>query len=118
MTALPAHDMGPAANTFRKEVRDWLAKHWTPEKQAAHRRNGLLPLISSANCSHTAPSKLSETKYSARSCGTTPIMLLARCGSDQIEAPATKTSPASGLSRPAMIEMAVVLPAPFGPSKP
>ena len=38
MTALPAHDMGPAANAFRKEVRDWLAKHWTPEQQAAHLR--------------------------------------------------------------------------------
>ncbi len=38
MTALPAHDMGPAANAFRKEVRDWLTKHWTPEKQAAHLR--------------------------------------------------------------------------------
>ncbi len=30
--------MGPAANAFRKEVRDWLAKHWTPEKRAAHLR--------------------------------------------------------------------------------
>src|SRR5258708_38760752 len=38
MTALPAHDRGPAANAFRKEVRGWLAKHWTPEKQAAHLR--------------------------------------------------------------------------------
>lgn len=36
MAALPPHDMGPAANAFRKQVRDWLAKHWTPEKQAAH----------------------------------------------------------------------------------
>ena len=36
MTALPAHDMGPAANAFRKEVRDWLARNWTPEKRAAH----------------------------------------------------------------------------------
>ena len=36
MTALPAHDMGPAANAFRNEVRDWLARHWTPERQAAH----------------------------------------------------------------------------------
>ncbi len=38
MTTLPAHDMGPAADAFRKEVRDWLAKNWTPEKQAAHLR--------------------------------------------------------------------------------
>jgi len=36
MTTLPAHDMGPAANAFRKEVRDWLARNWTAEKQAAH----------------------------------------------------------------------------------
>jgi len=38
MTALPAISMGPAANAFRKVVRDWLGKHWTPEKQAAHLR--------------------------------------------------------------------------------
>ena len=38
MTALPALNMGPSANAFRKEVRDWLTKHWTPEKQAAHLR--------------------------------------------------------------------------------
>lgn len=36
MAVLPAHDMGPAANAFRKELRDWLARHWTPEKRAAH----------------------------------------------------------------------------------
>jgi alkylation response protein AidB-like acyl-CoA dehydrogenase len=30
--------MSPAANAFRKEVRNWLAKHWTPDKQAAHLR--------------------------------------------------------------------------------
>ena len=30
--------MGVAANVFRKEVRAWLAKHWTPEKRAEHRR--------------------------------------------------------------------------------
>jgi alkylation response protein AidB-like acyl-CoA dehydrogenase len=38
MTTLPAHDMGPAADAFRKEIRDWLAKNWTPEKQATHLR--------------------------------------------------------------------------------
>ncbi len=37
MSSLPAHDAGPAASAFRQEVRDWLAKHWTPEKRAAHR---------------------------------------------------------------------------------
>jgi len=30
--------MGSAANAFRQEVRAWLAKHWTPDKQAAHRQ--------------------------------------------------------------------------------
>ncbi|MEI8152647.1 MAG: acyl-CoA dehydrogenase family protein [Hyphomicrobiales bacterium] len=38
MTTLPAQDMGPAANAFRQEVRDWLARHWTPEKRSAHRQ--------------------------------------------------------------------------------
>ena len=38
MSTLPAHDMGPAADAFRKEIRDWLAGNWTPEKQAAHLR--------------------------------------------------------------------------------
>src|SRR5712691_7162477 len=38
MSYLPAHDMGPAANAFRKDVRAWLAKHWTPEKRAEHLR--------------------------------------------------------------------------------
>ncbi|MBX9824119.1 MAG: acyl-CoA dehydrogenase family protein [Xanthobacteraceae bacterium] len=38
MTALPAHDMGPAANAFRKEIRDWLARNWTAEQRAAHMR--------------------------------------------------------------------------------
>ena len=38
MTTLPAHDMGPAANAFRNEVRAWLAKHWSADKQAAHLR--------------------------------------------------------------------------------
>ena len=36
MASLPAHDMGPAANAFRAEVRAWLAKHWTPEQHEAH----------------------------------------------------------------------------------
>jgi alkylation response protein AidB-like acyl-CoA dehydrogenase len=36
MATLPAHDMGPAADAFRKDVRDWLAKNWTPERRAAH----------------------------------------------------------------------------------
>ena len=38
MSSLPAHDMGPAANAFRNEVLAWLAKHWTPERRAAHLR--------------------------------------------------------------------------------
>src|SRR6185312_8430272 len=38
MAALPLHDMGSAANAFRKQARDWLARNWTPEMAAAHRR--------------------------------------------------------------------------------
>jgi alkylation response protein AidB-like acyl-CoA dehydrogenase len=38
MASLPAHDIGPAANAFRREVRDWLAEHWTPERRATHLR--------------------------------------------------------------------------------
>ena len=30
--------MGAAANAFRKEVREWLARHWTPEKRTEHLR--------------------------------------------------------------------------------
>jgi alkylation response protein AidB-like acyl-CoA dehydrogenase len=30
--------MGPAANAFRKEVREWLAVNWTAQTRAAHRR--------------------------------------------------------------------------------
>jgi alkylation response protein AidB-like acyl-CoA dehydrogenase len=37
MSSLPEHDMGPAANAFRKDVREWLAKHWT-ERRAEHLR--------------------------------------------------------------------------------
>src|ERR1700737_3694257 len=36
MSALPAHDMGPAANAFRAQVRAWLAKHWTARKRGEH----------------------------------------------------------------------------------
>ena len=38
MATLPAHDMGQAADAFRREVRDWLAKNWTPERRAEHRK--------------------------------------------------------------------------------
>jgi alkylation response protein AidB-like acyl-CoA dehydrogenase len=38
MAALPAHDMGPAANAFRQEVRAWLAQHWTAQQRAEHAR--------------------------------------------------------------------------------
>ena len=38
MSFLPTHDMGAAANAFRKEVREWLARHWTPEKRTEHLR--------------------------------------------------------------------------------
>jgi alkylation response protein AidB-like acyl-CoA dehydrogenase len=35
---LPESDLGAAGNAFRAEVRDWLARHWHGERQAAHRR--------------------------------------------------------------------------------
>src|SRR6266436_546339 len=38
MSSLPAHDMGPAANALRRDVRGWLATHWTPERRAEHLR--------------------------------------------------------------------------------
>ena len=38
MSALPAHDMGSAANAFRAQVRAWLAKHWTAQQRAEHLR--------------------------------------------------------------------------------
>lgn len=33
---LPDHDLGPAGNAFRHEVREWFARHWTEERQRAH----------------------------------------------------------------------------------
>jgi len=30
---LPQYDLGPEANGFREEVREWLKIHWTPERQ-------------------------------------------------------------------------------------
>jgi alkylation response protein AidB-like acyl-CoA dehydrogenase len=38
MASLPDIDLGPAANAFRQEVREFLARHWTEEDRAAHRR--------------------------------------------------------------------------------
>ena len=46
------------------------------------------------------------------------MMRLAFCGSDQNGASATEISPESGLRRPEIIEMVVVLPAPLGPNRP
>ena len=37
---LPESDLGTAGNAFRAEVRDWLARHWHGERQAAHLRLG------------------------------------------------------------------------------
>ena len=54
----------------------------------------------------------------ARSCGTYPIALLARTERIVIGSPATVTAPPSRSSRPAIIEIVVVFPAPFGPSSP
>jgi hypothetical protein len=38
MSLLPALNVNPAVEAFRKEVRDWLAKNWTAEKRAAHKK--------------------------------------------------------------------------------
>ena len=38
MTGLPSHNMGPAANAFRQQVREWLAEHWTSDRRSAHLR--------------------------------------------------------------------------------
>jgi alkylation response protein AidB-like acyl-CoA dehydrogenase len=35
---LPEYDLGEAGNTFRTEVRDWLAEHWSGERKAAFDR--------------------------------------------------------------------------------
>ncbi|VWB42988.1 acyl-CoA dehydrogenase [Burkholderia lata] len=32
---LPEHDLGPAGNAFRDEVRTWLAEHWAPDRHEA-----------------------------------------------------------------------------------
>ena len=36
MSVLPADNMGSAADAFREEIRDWLARNWTAEKRADH----------------------------------------------------------------------------------
>jgi alkylation response protein AidB-like acyl-CoA dehydrogenase len=38
MGSLPQQDLGSGAEAFRKEVRAWLEKNWTPERRAAHAR--------------------------------------------------------------------------------
>ncbi len=35
---LPEYDLGPAGNTLRNEVRDWLQTHWSGERKAAFDR--------------------------------------------------------------------------------
>ena len=56
--------------------------------------------------------------YSAISCGTTPSTRRTALESLRTEWPSTSTSPASGASKHEIMEMVVVLPAPFGPSRP
>ncbi len=36
---LPQYDLGEAGNKFRREVREWLSKHWSPERRAAYEAN-------------------------------------------------------------------------------
>src|SRR5665647_1710370 len=50
--------------------------------------------------------------------GSTPIRALAATGSDHTSWPSTSTVPASGRSRPVIIDSVVVLPAPLGPTRP
>jgi len=52
------------------------------------------------------------------SCGTSPIADLAADADGVISRPSTWTVPAVGVRSPQIIEMVVVLPAPFGPSRP
>jgi len=33
--SIPEYDLGPAGNTFRSEVRDWLREHWSGKRKAA-----------------------------------------------------------------------------------
>jgi len=54
----------------------------------------------------------------AISWGTAPIIRFTFPGFNQISSPSTRTLPVSGFRRPLIMEMLVVLPAPFGPRKP
>ena len=37
-SGMPDLDLGPAANAFRREVRGWLARNWSPEVRSRHRQ--------------------------------------------------------------------------------
>jgi len=50
--------------------------------------------------------------------GSTPISAFAATGSAQTSRPKIRTVPPSGRSRPTAIDSDVVLPAPFGPTRP
>jgi hypothetical protein len=50
--------------------------------------------------------------------GSTPVNALARIGSAHTSIPKIVAVPASGRSRPTAIDSEVVLPAPFGPTRP
>ena len=54
----------------------------------------------------------------ARSWGTRPMRRFFGSVSPDRRAPSTRTSPCSGVISPAIIDTVVVLPAPFGPSRP
>ncbi len=55
--------------------------------------------------------------YKATSCGTTPMLSLTLSGCSRTEWPATVALPAVGARRQESMEIVVVLPAPFGPSR-
>ena len=56
--------------------------------------------------------------YRARSCGTSPLICLTSVGSVRMSWPPIRAVPDVGSSTPVSIEIVVVLPAPFGPSRP
>ena len=63
-------------------------------------------------------SKIVHARSSVLYCGTTPILRRAIAGDFTTSIPAMRTRPAVGSARVVQMLMVVVLPAPFGPSRP
>ncbi len=62
-------------------------------------------------------SRADKSGYNAISCGTTPRLAFAASGSFVTECPIMEASPLVGASKPESIEIVVLFPAPFGPSR-